>query len=268
MPEASYKPIPHVADKIIYNSVLHYLSARYVNDFSTLIIPEVVAVDLTREHGCLKWYNGVTFNNEWGHEDGGSRISADTSALLINIVEDLGKIDASMVANIFLCNGVPLNKFTFNVALWKESLRLENTTSKLSIKFNQCEIDQLQNIDIAEDKIFSNGDFYIRNIIKQDNGKAVLVDWNYFPGFRCCYVDHKSNVLAFAYIHMWGNTAWQQRFRSLAESKWNISPVELDNALVIKSVEQYLFLTDNNGRCDKFCEAMIKTAKDALRRLK
>jgi hypothetical protein len=66
-------------------------------------------------------------------------------------------------------------------------------------------------------RIFNNGDFYPRNLIKF-KGKFLLIDWGYWSGYRVCFVDDLVNVAAFAFIHMWNNIPWQKEFfRHLTE---------------------------------------------------
>lgn len=263
MQKATYKLLNHIEDTVIYNDVLPYMKAKYQDRFATLVIPDVVAVDLNRRQGCLKLYEGATFNETWGHEDGGSRIDLDTANLMINMVSDLSIIGTPIVEDIFLRGGISLDTIAFDLSRWKESLNSGDRQQRLARRFDPSEIEQLQQIHIAGERLFSNGDFYIRNVVRQEQ-KAVLVDWNYFNGFRCCYIDYRVNILAFAYIHMWGNTQWQSRLRSLALERFGISEIEFANAVVIKAVEQYLFLTNNTDICDMFCNAMVRTVKETL----
>lgn len=259
MTKAKYKTLNRFEDVIMHNEILPYVKAKYENGFDTLIIPEVVSVDLIRRCGCVVWYDGINYNNDWGHEDGGVNVCSKTSEMMIKVVSDLKKIDVLEIENIFLRRGVVINKF--NILCWKNSLDEKMPKLKERNHFTDEDIEKMKALEIDSDFIFSNGDFYIRNIIKVAE-RAVLVDWDHFDGFRCCYIDHISNVIAFSYVHMWGNQTFMDGVLA-HKNQFNISDNTFDSSVVVKAVEQYLFLKDSDG-CDKFCQRMACIAKSKL----
>ena len=86
-------------------------------------------------------------------------------------------------------------------------------------------------------RIFNNGDFYPRNLIKFAD-RMVLIDWEYRPGYRNSYVDYLVNVAAFAFVHMWSNSPWQKEFVRRVREKFDIEPDDFRSAVLIKSFEQ------------------------------
>jgi len=90
------------------------------------------------------------------------------------------------------------------------------------------------------DQVFSNGDFYPRNLLRVQQ-RIVLIDWAYWAGNRACFIDYLPNVIAFAFIHMWANRAWQTSFLRNVVNTFGIKTDDLRKAVIIKSFEQTSF---------------------------
>ncbi|MHB1511607.1 hypothetical protein [Acidiferrobacter sp.] len=256
---ATYKVLRNTQEIVIYEQVLPYINAQYGKQFQTLIVPDVIAVDLTRQHGCLKHYEGTIFNEVWQHENGGSDVDQNTVCLFIDIMHDLQRIEPEEVKDILVRNGISPDTFTFDLLKWKSGLQDPEKRRILSALLGGPGFSKLTGIQIDGPTVFSNGDYYIRNLVGIERTgikKCVLVDWSYFDGFRCCYIDYIVNVLAFAYIHMWGNTAWQSSFKEAACAQFSISESNFNGAVALKAVEQYLFLTKDKDDGDSFSKAM------------
>lgn len=96
-----------------------------------------------------------------------------------------------------------------------------------------------------DDQIFGNGDFYPRNLVKLPQ-KTVVIDWEYRPGFRACFLDYLPNVLAFVLVHMFNNDRWLTEFLRHSHDTFKVGTDDLRKAIMVKAFEQGSFWYDCN----------------------
>ena len=136
--------------------------------------------------------------------------------------------------------GMSVLQSSFDLQGWLVSFH-ERNEAALRMGLTRDEIDRAEEFIRSgfntERRIISNGDFYPRNLIKMTD-RIVLVDWAHWAGYRACFVDHLANVAAFAFVHMWGNRAWQGEFAKHTEELLDIGSDDFRKAVLIKSFEQ------------------------------
>ena len=235
---------------LICTQLLPKIKREFGNVFSRLILPEVVfeCIHQSNVYTVLfKYYNGKYYNEIWNEEDGGSLLGLELVNEMINIIEDLLNID---IEYLYQTEEVKqINGFVFNYQDWLKSYTIRFDKA-IQVGISTEELEKAK--DFLEDGfsrkklIFSNGDFYPRNLIKVNNGQQlVLIDWEYWgENFRVNYVDHLENIIAFAYIHMWGNVNWQNEFLKSAINNFNLRLDDLRKSIMIKSFEQAILWLD------------------------
>ncbi|MCH7759476.1 N-acetylneuraminate synthase family protein, partial [Patescibacteria group bacterium] len=99
--------------------------------------------------------------------------------------------------------------------------------------------------------IFSNGDYYPKNLLNF-KGKIMVIDWETWnTNYRANIVDYIENVVAFTFIHMWNNRLWQIEFLKEVRKYFRIDFRDLRNAILIKSFEQIFFFGGESRRGKK-----------------
>jgi hypothetical protein len=214
--------------------------------FTLLEIPEVLYSDQgTGEHGTVyfRYYDGETYNDRWseqpGDHTGGCSLGTELSSEMAQLLRELQQIDVCWLLSLYPV-GKSLERSAFDLRGWLLSLDSQRSVA-LGIGISDIELRQAS--EFVNDgfeltrRIFSNGDFYPRNLIKLKE-KFVLTDWGYWSGYRACFVDDLANVAAFAFIHMWNNVPWQKEFVRHVTEIFGIMPDDFRKAVLIKSYEQ------------------------------
>lgn len=70
----------------------------------------------------------------------------------------------------------------------------------------------------------------------------MVVDWGYWN--RVCFMDYLSNVVAFAFNHMWNNDESQRRFLRHAREALGVKVEDLRRSILMKAFEQAIFWKD------------------------
>jgi hypothetical protein len=222
--------------------LLPAIRKRYGITFALLEIPEVLRSERSvGPHGTIHFldYDGEKYNVRWNEGNGGAPLGTELSSEMVQILGDLQTIDVDWLLSVHPV-GEKVRQSAFDLQGWLSSFQ-ERKTLALSMGISEIEFTQARKaISVGFQlgrRIVSNGDFYPRNLIKLPN-RTVLVDWGYWTGYRVCFVDYMVNVAAFAFIHMWGNSLWQQEFVRHLGGILNVKLDDLRKAILIKSFEQ------------------------------
>lgn len=245
-------------EKTIYNEVLPFIREQNYT-FKVLQFPELANVilknsDNNRPHKqidllFIKYIDGANFNNRWdeisnfGH--GGRGLDTNFAKKIVGLLGDLSLINFSLLAKF--------NLSTFDFNIWKSQnfpflskilikrgfMRKDNANKALQILsttslFNNSKM------------IFTNGDFYPRNLIELKNGKIVIVDWEGRKDYeveglvdqRNAFINYIENHVAFFFIHMWGNPLFQRILIKETGQKFDLTAENLQAAILIKTLEQ------------------------------
>lgn len=183
---------------------------------------------------------------------------------MVQILNDLRMVDVSLLLEAYSV-GESIRRSSFDIEDWVQCFRGRRSEA-LRMGIASQEVEQAEEFVKAgfelTDRIISNGDFYPRNLIRLQD-RVVLVDWAHWVGYRVCFVDYLANVAAFAYVHMWGNDAWQTNF---IEHMREIRKIEMDDfrrAVLIKSFEQANYWL-NNPQLTAQVQAQVNHFKRAL----
>jgi|SRR5450759_633747 len=230
---------------LVCTELLPALRQRYNTAFALLEIPEVLRSERRPgEHGTVYFqdYDGEKYDGRWKEENGGGTIGTELSSEMVQILRDLRTVDVDWLLSAHPI-GKSVRQSAFDLQGWLLSFQ-QRKAPGLRTGISDNELTEAEEFIRGgfqlEERIFGNGDFYPRNLIKLP-AKMVLVDWQYWPGYRACFVDYLANAAAFAYIHMWGNSLWQKEFvRRLIETL-DVKLDDLRKAILIKSFEQAIF---------------------------
>jgi len=142
----------------------------------------------------------------------------------------------------------------FDLQAWLRQFR-DNRARGLELGIPEDEIARAEEIIGAgfelKDQIFGNGDFYPRNLVRLPQN-TVVIDWEYRPGFRACFLDYLPNVIAFAFVHMFNNDPWLAEFIRYSRDAFQVSADDLRRAIMIKAFEQGSFFRYDCNRLDLF----------------
>ena len=233
----------------ICTSLLPSVRERYSPLFDLLEIPEVLGSDLhASQFGTVYFrdYDGEKYDNRWSEDPnspayGGKALGADLSSEMVRVIGDFRKVDIGWL----LCHpvGKAINKAAFALPGWLEWFQA-NQAVAASMGISADEFGQAYELIQSEfelaDCIFTNGDFYLRNLIKMPRS-VVVVDWEYWHGSRSCFVDCIANVAAFAFVHMWNNDLWQGEFLAAIPGTLGLSSEDFRKGVLVKSFEQASF---------------------------
>lgn len=237
---------------LVCAELLPAIRKRYGTAFALLEIPKVLRSDgNVGPFGEIYFrrYDGKTYNDKWSEQPGdyagGCALGTELSSEMVQLLEDLQQIDVGWLLSHPA--GASAKASAFDLQGWLLSFQ-EQETEAVSMGITADEFTQAEEFIKGgfhfTSRIFSNGDFYPRNLIKLPK-RIVLVDWAYSTGYRICYVDYLVNVAAFAFIHMWGNGLWQERFVRNLRQTFDIRSEDLRRAVLIKSFEQARFWQGN-----------------------
>ena len=239
------KTVSSTEEFLVCTALLPAIRERYGPAFALLEIPEVLRSDgSVGQHGAVyfRHYDGETYNDKWNEENGGSLLGTELSSEMVQLLEDLQKIDVDWLLSQDPV-GEKVRQSAFNFQGWLLSFQGQKTEA-VSMGISANEFTQAEEFITGGFQltrcIVSNGDFYPRNLIKLPN-RVVLVDWAYWLGYRICFVDYLVNVAAFAFIHMWGNGLWQKEFVRHLRETLDVKLDDLRKAVLMKSFEQAIF---------------------------
>jgi hypothetical protein len=254
--------------------LLPAIRMRYRESFKLLELPEVVRCVPSAEGGAagkvfFRHYAGKTYNKAWTETSGGSLLGLELSSEMPQLLADLKKIDVDWVLGTAAQENIP--NFSFDLDAWLKSFcgrkawALSNGWSDRVLEKAGKEISTGFTV---QDLVFSNGDFYPRNLVRTKS-RIILVDWEWRPGNRVCYVDHLSNVAAFASVHMWKNPAWQAAFKVAASKILNIADKDFYKSVLIKSFDQawHWSVTYERVVRERLIQGQLRQFEDALTRM-
>lgn len=263
-------------EKIIFTNVLPAIRQQNL-PFRRLQLPElrnIVSkkfqqnnIQKDQDFIFLKYYDETRFNDKWNEISalgyGGRGLDISVAEKIVDLIADFSLIDVPSLS-IF-------NLPTFDYAIWKK----QNLPYIANILIGRSIIDQ-SHIDKAlsifsfpnlfqhSKMILTNGDFYPRNLIELPDGKIAIIDWESRQDYefeittngtvqnlvdqRNVPINYLENHLAFFFIHMWGNYAFQRHLIKSATKKFNLSSEDLQSAILIKSIEQALIWPDDLSR--------------------
>jgi hypothetical protein len=199
---------------LVSSSLLPSIREKYGTSFNFLEIPEVLDFyGQASQFGTVdfRYYDGDTYN--WSEENGGAGLGTELSLEMVRLIQDFRRIDIAWLLQH------PAGSWMreFDLQAWLRQFR-NNRARGLELGISEDEITRAEEIIGAgfelNDQIFGNGDFYPRNLVKLPQN-TVVIDWEYRPGFRACFLDYLPNVLAFAFVHMFKNRSLASRIYSL-----------------------------------------------------
>lgn len=239
------------------------VAQKYNPQFKRLELPIPIRIDGAHQQITLPFYEGQKLVNLWHESDGGSRMDLQIAPEAAEVIADLAKVDLADVIPGLRSHG--LHRAEFDHSNWLGTVvpRLGELVRKEIIHPSEAKpfID-LVSQPWTSRKIFTNGDFYPRNFIPQPDGKIALVDWDPRIGDnRLFIVDHLESVVAFMFIHMWGNRRWQVHFMKHVSATFKISPEDLQRSLLFRSFEQAYYW---RGERPQLLYPQISILRDAL----
>jgi hypothetical protein len=238
-----FKLVHNESEIRIYQLVLTPLAKENIR-FNRLLLPELVNTD-GQSWIIIPFYSGISYHNKWDESEagkiGGSALGKDLATEMAEVIMDLRKIDVTAVEENQTIKELPNSKFDFSS--WLQIFKRNSAIFETKGLVSKNEIEKAKSI-LGEGlnnsaMIFSNGDYYPRNIIKTPDNKIVLIDWQgWGDNWRVNFVDHIENLIAFGYIHMWNNYLWQWTYLKEIQKKMKIDPHNFQKALIIKSFDQ------------------------------
>lgn len=248
-------------EKRITTKVLPSISERDWR-FHALELPSFIKVITSGSLNFIffPYVEGVGFNEDWNeispHGNGGRAMKPKFAEKVVDLVQELSSIDVSSL-KIF-------NLPTFNFVDWKnqnfpyisEILVERKIVTKEQIVAASIIFESFKPF-INSNLIFTNGDFYPRNLIQKPDGHVVIVDWEGRQDYvepnlvdqRNALINYPENLIAFFYIHMWGNREFQKKLLTIATERLGLTSEDLQVSILIKSLEQALIWPDDLARC-------------------
>ena len=218
---------------------------RIEGSFRRLIIPEVVE---TRLWGAglggfviMSWEEGRNFNDRWDERKpetlGGKSIGLYTTDLIVELLSDLGRINATEV---------DLEESGF--ATMQEQLQFYSETAVNigSITRHQAEesrrlFEPISGIRGLPARV-SSGDFQLRNFIEVGLGRTAVVDWD--DAVKSPY--ELENCVAYQWLLMWNNPEWQRLFLKKCQRQLGISKSCFRAMLALNTLRQSLTWKDSD----------------------
>lgn len=238
-----FKLVDSVSEIKIYQSILSSLTS-YQNKFKRLILPRLVATD-GASWILIPFYSGAGYHDAWKELEsgkiGGAALGNDLAQEMADVIIDLSKINIEDIQRNDSFKDI--SNATFNFDGWFKLFEQRSATLVSHGLISEEEVSKARAIlgtgFTSSKMIFSCGDYYPRNIIKTDDGKIVLIDWQgWGEDYRVNFIDHQEGLIAFAYIHMWNNYLWQWKFLNALQKQIHIDPKDFQKALIIKSFDQ------------------------------
>lgn len=223
--------------------ILNKISAKYNSKFSSLKLPRALKINYKNSSLSLPLYQGQLFNGLWNEATGGALLKLDLSKEVPQIIKELSKIDIRPIQKHPKLKH--LKKIQYSHEKYQEDFsKLLDTfyQAQLIIKVEAKKAAKLVSGPFASPLILNNGDFYPRNFIRLPSNKIVLIDWETWNNnSRANVVDHVENVAAYCFVHMWGNSKWQQNYVRQLKQHLPVTRADFQKALLIKSSEMAYF---------------------------
>lgn len=236
-------------DECIMAELVTKLSNEYNKRFKRLQLPIYLTIEKENNQISMPFYEGKNYYDIWtkGYL-GGSFMGFELSNEMADIIQDFKKIKIQEVEDFLNKNGV--EKFSFCFDLWMNQFEERFGFFVEKGWLSKDELNNAKNIlnggFINSEAIFSNGDFYPRNLILIDSKKVIVLDWQTWnEDYRANIIDYLENVIAFAFIHMWENELWQVNFIKKIRRHSRVDFKNLRKAILIKSFDQAFFFYGN-----------------------
>jgi hypothetical protein len=169
------KAVSSPEEFLVCTELLPAIRQRYSATFTLLEIPEVLHSDQgTGEHGTVyfRHYDGETYNHRWseqpGDHTGGCSLGTELSSEMAQLLRELQQIDVGWLLSLYPV-GKSLERSAFDLRGWLLSSDRQRTVA-IGMGISDAELRQAS--EFVDDgfqlarRIFSNGDFYPRNLIK------------------------------------------------------------------------------------------------------
>ena len=155
------------------------------------------------------------------------------------VLEDLARVNTATVTTDPVLSAIPSLVFDHDAALTRSAgIARQLTRAGLLTRDDRAQAGRLLAHQQHTPMIVNNSDFYPRNLMVQQAGRIVIIDWEtYNPNSPFHTVDHPENVAAVFYAHMWGNPAWQAAYRSALDQRLGFSGGQLRQRWVIRHLE-------------------------------
>lgn len=178
-------------------------------NFSNVLVPSFIS----RSHeGDLPKYIITTYieaeQPAWSEHNGdpnlgGKNIELNYLAYVIKVIEDLELVDAK---------GIEVKDSKENVKQARELVEVLKRDELITTDTYQS-ITEILDIGVQKyydnkNLVLSNGDFYPKNVLKGDNNKAVVIDWD------GAVITPKEHMSMYFWCNMFGNEEFQNRLMS------------------------------------------------------
>ena len=224
----------------------------YNEQFSRLVLPTMLGQSQRDRTLTLPYYEGQAFNDAWDIEDGGSMMDLELAYIMPELIEDLSHIDTSLITRDERLSRFPNLTFDHKSAQEYFSGIVAGFADEGILSPSQlARAEVLLAHEQKTELIFSNGDFYPRNLILQADGKVVLIDWEVWNDHSPFFVvDHPENVAAVQYVHMWGNPQWQKVYREELDKRFSFSSESFDKGILMKALTLVFFFRRHQALFD------------------
>jgi hypothetical protein len=210
----------------------------YNENFSTLVLPRAIKVDEASRILTLPYYEGETFNEIWNIDTGGAGMDTSLATTIPLLLKDLITVEPDIFTADNLLAQTPNLAYDHEHAVHYFGSLCGDLTREgiFSSQQHNKAIHLLNHLQTTQ-PIINNGDFYPRNLIRQTDGKLVLIDWEMWnPHSPFFLIDHPENVAAVQYVHMWGNPEWQAAFRAELDRQFAFEPESFDKGILMKAL--------------------------------
>ena len=249
-------------EMIMYAEVLNIIADQYNKISSVLILPKSLSVDSNEHLLTLPFYEGETFNSKWDESNGGAPLGLDLSSEVPLLIKDLSQIDIYFVVDNPKVMSIPNLVFDHKLYVLDFEEKMQKFISKGLISKTQANTARIiMQISPTSSPIFNNGDFYPRNFIRTPENKIIIIDWEpWNANSRANIIDYPENVAALCFVHMWGNSLWQDNYVSELRKLFSFTQQDFQRAILIKSLELASFWFEK----DELCKNQIRLFVNAL----
>ncbi|MFH1047961.1 MAG: hypothetical protein V1738_06710 [Patescibacteria group bacterium] len=205
------------------------------SEFDRLVLPEVIS---SGESGPLRWVltqyiSGQPLIHQWSELNfkpnilGGRGIDEEVAAMSVDVLRDLRMVDIAILPDF-------VRRFSFSS--WLNDFRHQSQQLIEMGLMEKSAVDAAlslfgdKNVERYEGSMFTNGDFYPRNIILLPDGKIAVVDW--VGG-----IDPWEFVAMHAWLLMWGNAKWQARYMQEIKHHFPVDEQEMQVGLLVRSFD-------------------------------
>lgn len=215
--------------------------------FRRLVIPSLLDAGHARFLGrgvsawvITEWQEGQDFGSRWDeripHIAGGRAIPLETHDLVLQLIEDLRRIDGAILRASAIKNETQksLQASFDKQLLWAR--REGHLDECHETKARQILKPFLDTVDIGRIHL-SNGDFQFRNFTERTDGKVALLDWDSAKASTF----ETEHCVAYQWLLMWNNPRWQGRFLNGARVRFALRPERFRAVLLVDALNQAFF---------------------------